>query len=235
MNIKILIITIYLILLSILSFAQNDTGNLPLISSPERSTFEIASINIKGAEHSSEKNILARSGLKVGQKINLPGYDIPQAIKNLMRIKLYQKVQIYQTRLVEDLVFLEIEVVELPVLKNFSIKNIKKSEREDLNASLKSHLIKGTIISKPEEDFSKKIIQDFFVEKGFLNVEVSTKKIPCTHEKNCHQIVFEVKKNEKVKINNIAFTGNKTVSKKRLKKLMAVSYTHLTLPTNREV
>ena len=220
MNAKILISTIYLMLLSILSFAQNDTGSLPEISSPERTTFEIASINVKGAEYSSEKNILARSGLKVGQKINLPGYEIPQAIKNLMRIKLYQEVQIYQTRTVEDLVFLEIEVLELPVLKKFSIKNIKKSEREDLTASLKNHLIEGTIISKSEEDFSKKIIQEYFEKKGFLDVEVLAKKTPCAHEKNCHQIVFEVKKNGKVKINNIAFTGNKVVSKKRLKKLM---------------
>ncbi len=220
MNAKILISTIYLMLLSILSFAQNDTGSLPEISSPERTTFEIASINVKGAEYSSEKNILARSGLKVGQKINLPGYEIPQAIKNLMRIKLYQEVQIYQTRTVEDLVFLEIEVLELPVLKKFSIKNIKKSEREDLTVSLKNHLIEGTIISKSEENFSKKIIQEYFEKKGFLDVEVLTKKTPCAHEKNCHQIVFEVKKNGKVKINNIAFTGNKVVSIKRLKKLM---------------
>lgn len=220
MNTKILKSTILLMLLSILSFAQNDTESLPIISSPERTTFEIASINIKGAVHSSEKNILARSGLKVGQKIIMPGYEIPQAIKNLMRIKLYQEVQIYQTRIVEDLIFLEIEVVELPVLKNFSIKNIKKSEREDLTASLKNHLIKGTIISKSEEDFSKKIIQKYFKKKGFLDVEVLTKKMPCVHEKNCHKIIFEVNKNGKIKINNIAFTGNKFVSKKRLKKLM---------------
>lgn len=220
MNAKILKSTILLMLLSILSFGQNDTGSLPEISSTERSTFEIASVNIKGAEHSSEKNILARCGLKVGQKINLPGYEIPQAIKNLMRIKLYQDVQIYQTRIVEDLVFLEIEVIELPVLKNFSIKNIKKSEREDLTASLKNHLIQGTIISKSEEDFSKKIIQEYFEKKGFLDVAILIKKAPCAHEKNCHKIVFEVKKNGKVKIDNIAFTGNRTVTKKRLKKLM---------------
>ena len=210
MNTKNFKTTIYLMLFSILSFGQNDTKN----------TYEIASINIKGAEHSSDKNILARSGLKVGQKIRLPGYEIPQAIKNLMRIKLYQDVQIYQTRLVEDLVFLEIEVFELPVLKNFSIKNIKKSEREDLTASLKKHLIEGTIITKSEEIFSKKIIQEYFEKKGFLDVEVSQKKLPCAHEKNCNQIVFEIKKNKKSKINNIAFTGNKIVSKKRLKKLM---------------
>ena len=85
MNTKFLKTTIYLMLFSILSFGQNDTQNI----------YEVASINIKGAEHSSDKNILARSGLKVGQKIRLPGYEIPQAIKNLMRIKLYQDVQIY--------------------------------------------------------------------------------------------------------------------------------------------
>ncbi|MFK8009067.1 MAG: outer membrane protein assembly factor BamA [Saprospiraceae bacterium] len=210
MNTKFLKSTIYLMLLSILSFAQNDTRNI----------YEVASINIKGAEYSSEKNILARSGLKVGQKISLPSYEIPQAIKNLMRIKLYQDVQIYQTRRVEDLVFLEIEVFELPVLKSFSFKSIKKSEREDLTASLKKHLIEGTIITKSEENFSKKIIQKYFEEKGFLDVVISQKKLPCTHEKNCHQIIFEIEKKKKVKINNIAFTGNKIVSKKRLKKLI---------------
>ncbi|MFK7776434.1 MAG: outer membrane protein assembly factor BamA [Saprospiraceae bacterium] len=210
MNAKILKLTILLMLLSLLSFGQDQT----------KKSYEIASINIKGAAYSSDKNILARSGLKVGQKISLPGYEIPQAIKNLMRIKLYQDVQIYQTRKVEDLVFLEIEVLELPVLKNFSIKNIKKSEREDLTASLKKHLIEGTIISPSEEGYSKKIIKEYFVKKGFLDVTILIEKTPCSHEKNCHKIVFEVRKNEKVKINNIAFTGNKTVSKKRLKKLM---------------
>lgn len=210
MNHKHLKSTIYLMLFSILSFAQNDT----------KSIYEVANINIVGAEYSSEKNILARSGLKVGQKINLPGYEIPQAIKNLMRIKLYQDVQIYQTRLVEDLVFLEIKVLELPVLKIFSLKNIKKSEREDLTASLKNHLIEGTIITKSEEDIAQKIIRAYFKEKGFLDIEISQKKLPCAHEKNCQQLVFEIKKKSKVKINNIAFTGNKIVSNKRLKKLM---------------
>jgi outer membrane protein insertion porin family len=220
MNIRILKSTLFFLLLNLLSFGQNNTGSLPQISSPERTTFEVASINIKGAAYSSEKNILARSGLKVGQKINLPGYEVPQAIKNLMRIKLYQDVQIHQIRIVEDLIFLEIEVFELPVLKNFFINNLKKSEREDLMTSLNNQLIEGTIISKSKEDFSKKIIKEYFVKKGFLDATVLVKKMPCTHEKNCHQIIFEVAKNEKIKINNIAFTGNKTISKKQLKKLM---------------
>lgn len=210
MNTKVFKSTIYLMLLSILSFGQNDTKDI----------YEIASINIIGAEHSSEKNILARSGLKVGQKISLPGYEIPHAIKNLMRIRLYQEVQIHQTRIVEDLIFLEIEVIELPVMKNFSFKNIKKSEREDLITSLKEHLIQGTIITKSQEGFSKKIIKEYFKKKGFLDVEVSQNNLPCTHKKNCYQIVFEVTKNKKVKINNIAFTGNEIISNKRLKKLM---------------
>lgn len=182
--------------------------------------YEIANISVKGTEFSSDKNILARSGLAIGQKIHLPGYEIPQAIKNLMRIKLYQKVEIHQTRIVEDLIFLEIQVIELPVLKKFSIQKVKKSEREELTSTLKKYLIEGTIISKAEEDFAKELIKDFFIKKGFLNAEVIVKKEGCPHEKNCHELIFEIQKNRKTKIDNITFTGNKNITTRKLKKLM---------------
>lgn len=187
----------------------------------EKTVFEIANIHIKGAEHSSEKNILARSGLAVGQQVNLTGYEVPSAIQQLMKTKLFKEVKIHKVRTIEDLIFLEIEVVELPVLNSFSVKNVKKTERDELKTMLKSNLPQGTIITKSQQSATQEIIKKYYAEKGFLDAEVLWKEIPCAHSENCVSIVIEVDKKSKVKINNITFTGNKIVSKKKLKKLIS--------------
>ena len=212
MSFKSIFITLLLLNLMSAATAQTETS---------LSIFEIANINIKGAEHSDEKSILALSGLKVGQKINTNGYEIPKAIRNLLKIRLYKEVQIHQTRTVGNLIFLEIEITELPVLNNFSIKNIKKSHREELTKLLQTHLTTGAIISKESKSISKKTIEKYFEEKGYLDTEVKWSELPCPHSDNCTRVEIHVDKKQKIKIGNITFTGNKIVSEKKLKKIMS--------------
>ena len=57
-------------------------------------TYEIAGIRIVGADNYEEKNILSYAGLKVGDRIPIPGQDLTDAAKRLWRQGLFSKVQI---------------------------------------------------------------------------------------------------------------------------------------------
>ena len=186
----------------------------------EKTKFEIANIHVEGAKHTNEKAIINRSGLKVGQVIELKSYDISNAIKALLGTKLYGDVQIYEKKVIGDMLFLVIEVEELPVLKGFSFKNIKKAKVEELSGLVKKYLIEGAVSTPTDKAMAKKIIEDFYKAKGFLNVEVMMNEMPCHSEEHCLEIGFDILKNKKVKIAEIILNGNKVATNHKLKKVM---------------
>ena len=219
---KNLIVVITWLLTAVLAFGQVD----------EKTKFEIANIHVEGANHTNEKAIINRSGLKVGQVIELKGYDISNAIKALLGTKLYGDVQIYEKKVIGDMLFLEIKVVELPVLNTFSFKNIKKSKVEELSGMVKKYLKEGTVPTPTDKEMAKKLIEDFYKAKGFLNIQVLMNEMPCPSEEHCLEIVFDVLKNKKVKIAEIILNGNKVASTHQLKKVMlSKDKTQLIKPT----
>lgn len=219
MNLRIFYITLLIHFSICIVFSQTELQTTS--NEIEKTAFEIANIEVVGAIHSDQLSVISRSGLKVGKQIDTKGYDIPKAIQNLMKTKLYKEVEIYQVKTTGDLIFLKIQVEEVPVLNKVSIKNIKKREREDLLKVLHKQLLKGTRITETQQNISKNTIQKYFEEKGYLNAEVHWREMPCPHIENCTNVIFEIHKGQKVKIDNITFAGNKVVSEKKLRKLMA--------------
>ena len=64
----------------------------------------VAGIAITGIHHLDTSIVLSISGIQVGDKITIPGSDIfAKAIQNLWRQKLFSNVQIYITKVEEDI------------------------------------------------------------------------------------------------------------------------------------
>ncbi len=165
--------------------------------------------------------IISISGLAVGDKVMIPGGDnFSKAITNLWKQNLVSDVQIYFTNLVGNKLSVEINIKDRPSLTNFKFKGVSKSEADDLTPKL--GLVKGktTRVTENLKRSAVRIIQKFYVDKGFRNVDVKVNETKDPNNDNAVNIVFAVEKNQKVRIKDIFFSGNQSVSDSKLKKQM---------------
>ncbi|MFT5164913.1 MAG: outer membrane protein insertion porin family [Saprospiraceae bacterium] len=195
----------------------NDT--LPVIEYGQPKDFEIGGIKVYGAQYSDENAIIAITGLKVGDKVRIPGEKIYRAIKALWKLRLFTDVEILQEKLIGDVIFLEIYVTERPRLARHSFKNVKKSLHDDLNDDVNKFLLKGGIVTENIKTNASNAVKEYFQGKGYLDAVVTVEEIPDEKLVNAVRLVFEVEKKGKVKIEDITFTGI-TVKPKKLRKKM---------------
>jgi outer membrane protein insertion porin family len=210
---------IIVLLLPAFVFSQaNDT--IPVVKYSEPKDYEIGGIKVTGANFSDDNAIIAIAGLKVGDKIRIPGEDIFHVIKALWKLRLFTDVQVYQEKTIGDVIFLEIVVEERPRLSRHSFKGVKKSNHDDLNDEVNKYLLKGGIVTENVKTNAINAIKVYFKGKGYLDVRVNAIEIPDEKIVNSVQIEFDIDKRDRVKIQDIEFTGNDNVkSSKLLKKL----------------
>jgi outer membrane protein insertion porin family len=212
--------------ISFVSFSQDtskvtsvDPGLLALQNSRVPKEYTIRSIAVTGLTSLDSSIVLSISGLKVGDKVTIPGTDaFSKAITNLWRQKFFSDVQVFITAVQDDFIDLELNVKELPKLANFSFVGPKKSEADDLKG--KVQLLKGTIITENTVRNAKEAIQKFYKDKGYMDVavRVTTKKDPLLS--NSNDLIFYVDKGNKIHIDEVNFYGNEAVSNMKLQKQM---------------
>lgn len=184
----------------------------------EPKDFEIGGITVVGANFSDDNAIIGVTGLKVGEKIRIPGPEIPKAIKALWKLRLFTDVKIIQEKIIGDVIFLEVHLQERPRLSKHTFRGTKKSYHDDLNDEVNRFLLKGGIVTENIKVNSAEAIEDFFVEKGFLDVNVSVKEERDTARINSVLLVFDIDRGTRVKIHDITFSGNESVTDKKLRK-----------------
>lgn len=181
--------------------------------------YTITAIRTSGINFLDTAIVVSISGLQVGDKILHPGGDnFSRAVQNLWRQKLFSNIQIFVTKIQGDNIEIEINVTERPRLGNFYFKGIKKTEQEELLGKL--GLAKQTIITENTRRNAVEAIEKFYAEKGFANVKVDINERVDTAFVNSNSLTFIIDKGKKVKVNDINFFGNETVSDLKLKKQM---------------
>jgi outer membrane protein insertion porin family len=186
----------------------------------EPKEYEIGGVRVTGVQFSDENALVNIAGFKVGDKIRFPGTDIPKAMKALWKLKLFTDVKIFKEKTIGEVIFLEIAVQERPRYTKHSFKNLKKNQHDDVNAIINKLMNKGTIVTENTKAEVKAAIVKHFVDKGFLDADVVIKEQPDKTAVNAVQLIFEVKKNSRVKIKDIAFEGNANVKTRKLWKQM---------------
>jgi outer membrane protein insertion porin family len=156
----------------------------------------------------------------VGDRIRIPGGDIPRAVRSLWKLSLFTDVQIYQEKTIGDVVFLEIVVKERPRLTTHSFKGVKKSAHDDLNEEVNKYLIKGGIVTEAVKVNAANSIEKYYREKGFYDASVKVEEQNDTSRINSVRLVFDIDRGRKVKIQDITFTGNVNVKARKLRNLM---------------
>lgn len=203
------------------------TDSLNILDYSEPKDYEIGGIGVTGAAFSDANAIISITGFQVGDKIRVPGPEITKAIKSLWKLSLFEDVQILKEKTLGDVIFLEIKVEERPRLSFHSYKGVKKSYHDELNESINTFLVKGGIITENIKTNARAAIEKYFREKGFLDVQVDVQEVPEDNLVNSVRLVFDVERGERVKIQNITFTGNENVKSAKLRKQMKETHRKL--------
>ncbi|TPV35820.1 outer membrane protein assembly factor BamA [Paucihalobacter ruber] len=183
-------------------------------------SYIIGDIAISGSTSYAEQTIIVYSGLRKEELIKIPGEKLSNAIKKLWKSNLFSSIDIYATKFVQDTVYLEIEINDLPELNNVTIKGVKKGKFEEIKTENK--LQKGTKVTENLITTTKNYLTNKYKKKGYLNADVNiiTTEVLDSIEKKRVNMLIDIDQKDKVKIKSITFVGNEVFKDKRLRKVM---------------
>lgn len=197
--------------------AQTTADSIPTLDYAEPKDYEIGGLKVTGAVFSDENALLSIAGFKVGDKIRIPGGDVPRAIKNLWKLRLFTDVQIIKEKTIGDVVFLEVYVQERPRLSRHSFKGVKKGDHDELNEEVNKYLSKNGIVTENVKVNAANAVDEYYIGKGFLDSKTTVNEYEDDAKVNSVRLEFVIDKGERVKIQDITFEGN-TISDRKLRK-----------------
>ena len=141
--------------------------------------YVIGGITVSGSKYLDEELLLSISGLSVGDKIKLPNDpSISKAIQNLWKQSLFSNIEINNTRIQGDKIFLDIHITERPRLSKYNFKGIKEADAKELKEKLP--LVKSKVVTEATKQNAIERIKKFYTEKGYTNVKVNVFEKPDT-------------------------------------------------------
>ncbi len=205
-----LICVVFLFTISFTSNAQVEGGE----------TYLIKEIKVTGNTNFSEQTIIAYSKLRKDEEIQVGGEKIANAVKTLWKSNLFSSIDIYVTDIDGSTANLEINLSDLPELKDLTIEGVRKGKKEEIIDENK--LKSGQKVTENLIATTKNYLTNKYKKKGFLNtkVNISTSQVIDSIEKERVNMRIEIDKGQKVKIKEINFEGNEKIADKKLRKAM---------------
>ncbi len=182
---------------------------------PQR--YFIRKVKIHGVQYLDENMLKSSAGLIEGDSIYLPSDFIPNVISRLWSQRVFSDVKL-GADFKGDSIDLHVYLSERPRIYNWDFEGITKGKKKDLIEKLK--LKRGnTALSDYVIDKNKRLIKEYWKEKGFRNAEVTARiENDTLRPGQAVNVTFVVDKKDKVKIGKINFTGNKEFNAKRLRR-----------------
>ena len=181
-------------------------------------TYEIAGISVKGADNYEDHTIIGYAGLKIGERIDIPGSELTAASKRLWRQGLFSQVRIVVDKTAGDKAWITIDLRTQPRISAIHYYGVKKSERDELQERLQLH--KGNQITQNIVNRAEAIIKKYFAAKGFSNANVKITLREDLSAKNEMIVDINVNKNSKVKVHKIYIDGNEVMSDNAIQRTM---------------
>ncbi len=182
-------------------------------SSPKE--YEIADIQVTGVEFMDNTALISLSGLRVGDKIKIPGEDISFAIKKLWKQGIIGNVAIEANKVEDGKVWLTIVMTERPRLSKYEFTGVSKSQATELKDKI--DLVRGKVLTDVLIKNTQLTVFKYFEAKGYLNAEVKVRQEKDTVLSNSVKMIIDVEKNPKVKIKDINFYGDDNFPSSKLR------------------
>jgi len=178
--------------------------------------YELGEIKVTGVKSFSPQTVVAYTGLKKGQRIQIPGEEISATINKLWKLELFSDIEFFITNIDGEVADLELYIQELPTLSDYTIKGIKKGKIETIVKD--TDIKKGKKLSKNFLATTKNYIEKKYKKEGFLNAKVTIDIKADTTGVNNQRMLISVDRGDRVKVRSISFEGNEVYKPRRLRK-----------------
>ncbi len=215
-------ITLFIIIL--FCFCQLRAQTTDTITQPEvyystPKTYEIAGIEVTGiADFYEPETLIGLSGLFVGAEIKIPGDAITKAIKRLYNQGMFSEISITVDKIVDKKVYLIMHLMERHKLSKIDYHGIKKSEETKIKE--KVNAVAGTQVTDNMISNLKRIIENYYKEKGYYNITVKIVQRDDPENRNFVILDVTAERKGKIKISEIEITGNEEMGTGKLKAAM---------------
>ena len=184
-------------------------------------TYTLEKIVVSGTQNYSPQTIIAYSGLKEGTTISIPGEKISTAVKKLWDSNLFSDIDVFLTESNGDQATIEIALVDLPEINEVVINGVKKSKKQEIITENK--LNKGVKVTENLITTTKNYLTNKYKKQGFFNAktEIITSEVYNDSLSNSKvNLVVNIIKGDKVKINDINLNGVEKLAEKKVKAAM---------------
>ncbi len=179
--------------------------------------YVLGGVEVTGKLSFQEQTVVTFSGLEKGQKMQVPGEEIANAIKKLWGLGMFADINFYINEIRGDSVFLRLNLNELPKLADVRIDGIKKSKSEGIIKD--ASLTKGKIVNENLITTTKNYIENKYRKEGYYRTKVIVSTHPDSVENQVKMLV-NVDKGTKTRISSIDFEGNEVFSDGQLRRTM---------------
>ncbi len=157
--------------------------------------YKVLGISVEGNKSADASTIIANSGLKVGDEIQVPGDQTMNAIKQLWSLNIFSNIDIEIEKQLDNGVFLLIKVEEYPRFEKLVIEGNDEIDADDIEK--KSDFIRGQIL-KPQEvtNFEQRVLKQY-ADEGYLNAKVHTERFDYFQADTTEDEVVVTWRNEK--------------------------------------
>ena len=183
--------------------------------------YTINKIEVTGEQSFNEQTVIAFTGLKVGDRLFIPGEKLSSITKKLWEQNLFSDIAFYVNNIEGDLVDLELRIVELPKLNKVNIVGLRKGKSKKLIKDNK--LDEGIKITKNLLTTTKNSITNKYREDGFFNTQVvisTTPFLDSTGVEVAKNMTITIDKGKRVKVSPLVFNGNSELTNKKLRSSM---------------
>jgi outer membrane protein insertion porin family len=195
-------------------YASTRPVNILELNYAKPQKFRIAEIKAVGLSTLDENAIISLSGLKIDDRIDVPGEAISGALKKLWGQGIIGDVKILVTKIEGDDIYLLLDLTERPRFSRVEFEGINKTQEGELRDKVN---IRGRVVRDDVLNTAKRNIEKYYLDKGFLNTEVKIIQDRDTTLPNSVKLRFDINPKSKVKINEIAFYGNDEITDRALK------------------
>ena len=177
-------------------------------------SYIIGGLQVEGSRYADKNAVINYSGLKLGEVIRIPGSDLADAIKRLWGQSIFSDIAIRQDRVAGDKIFLTIVVEEQPRIGRYSFEGISKGQAESLKEKISMRI--GSVLTEAKVRASKRVIRNFYVEKGYYDTKIDISSKPDPVLNNAVAVLIKVNRGKRIKIQQIEVSGNEAFSDKRV-------------------
>jgi outer membrane protein insertion porin family len=177
--------------------------------------YEIGAIRVQGADNFDHQGIRLISGLRIGEKIKIPGEPITNAIKNLWKEEIFSDIQIEVEKELSGVVYLVIKLAPRPKLSRFMFSGINRRDADKIREEIA--LFSGKTITENLVFQTNNKIRGYFREKGFYGVDVAIVREKDTLINNAELFRINITKGPKIGIKKIIIDGNTAIPNWKLK------------------